>query len=399
MNVSAVMSRDVVTTRPDVPLEDAATLLLRRGVSGLPVVDGSGEVVGVLSETDLVARTAAGDDPDGVLERLLYLDLVEERKLEAATAGDAMSMPAVTIDSADSVHDAALVMLKHDVSRLPVVHDSRLVGIITRADVVRAFASERTGVAERPFPVAGDLTGHVALVTGGVRGIGLATCERLIARGAVVAAGYSRPSAAAEQFLALHADEGASLHRGNIAVREDCERVVREVIEQHGHLEILVNNAGITADHTVRKMAAEEWDRVVQVNLSGTFYMCQAALPHMIERGYGRIVNISSVVGEIGNIGQANYAASKAGLFGLTMSLARECASKGITVNAVSPGFIQTDMVAAVPPEALARVVERIPVGRLGEPDEVARVIEFLADPGSSYITGVDYDINGGLAM
>ena len=174
---------------------------------------------------------------------------------------------------------------------------------------------------------------------------------------------------------------------------------MREVIEQHGHLEILVNNAGITADHTVRKMAADEWDRVVQVNLSGTFYMCQAALPHMIERGYGRIVNISSVVGEIGNIGQANYAASKAGLFGLTMSLARECASKGITVNAVSPGFIQTDMVAAVPPEALARVVERIPVGRLGEPEEVARVIEFLVDPGSSYITGVDYDINGGLAM
>jgi NAD(P)-dependent dehydrogenase (short-subunit alcohol dehydrogenase family) len=127
--------------------------------------------------------------------------------------------------------------------------------------------------------------------------------------------------------------------------------------------------------------------------------MCRATIPHMIERGYGRIVNISSVIGEIGNIGQANYAASKSGLFGLTMSLARECANRGITVNTVAPGFIRTDMVAAVPAEALARVVERIPVGRLGEADEVARVVEFLVDPASAYITGDSYSINGGLAM
>jgi acetoacetyl-CoA reductase len=246
---------------------------------------------------------------------------------------------------------------------------------------------------------ANDMTGHVALVTGGVRGIGLAICERLLERGVVVAAGYSRPSDASEAFLAKHGENGATIHRGNIGSHDDCERVVGEVVEQHGRLDILVNNAGVTVDRTVRKMTPSEWDHVLQVNLHGTFYMCRAALPHMIERGYGRIVNISSVIGEIGNIGQANYAASKAGLFGLTMSLARECANKGITVNTVAPGFIRTEMVAAVPEEALARVVERIPVGRLGEAQEVARVVEFLADPASSYITGDAYSINGGLAM
>jgi NAD(P)-dependent dehydrogenase (short-subunit alcohol dehydrogenase family) len=244
-----------------------------------------------------------------------------------------------------------------------------------------------------------DMAGHVALVTGGVRGIGLAISERLIGKGVVVAAGYSRNVEAAEAFLSQHDGSGASIHQGNIGKAGDCERVVNEVIERHGRLDILVNNAGVTVDRTVRKMAPDEWNHVIEVNLNGAFYMCRAAIPHMIERGYGRIVNISSVIGEIGNIGQANYAASKSGLFGLTMSLARECANKGITVNTVAPGFIRTDMVAAVPEEALARVVERIPVGRLGEADEVARVVEFLADPESAYITGDVYSINGGLAM
>jgi acetoacetyl-CoA reductase len=235
--------------------------------------------------------------------------------------------------------------------------------------------------------MSSDMTGHVALVTGGVRGIGFAICERLMGRGAVVAAGYSRPSDASEAFLAKYGESGATIHQGNIGHPEDCERVIDEVIERHRKLDILVNNAGITVDRTVRKMSAAEWNHVVQVNLNGAFYMCSAALPHMIERGYGRIVNISSVIGEIGNIGQANYSASKSGLFGLTMSLARECANKGITVNTVAPGFIRTEMLAAVPEEALAKVVERIPVGRLGEADEVARVVEFLVDPDSGYIT------------
>jgi len=240
---------------------------------------------------------------------------------------------------------------------------------------------------------------QVALVTGGVRGIGLAICERLIRAGVTVAAGATRQSEATDTFLDQHRATGATVHFGNIGRHEDCERVVGEVIEEHGRLDILVNNAGVTVDRTVRKMEPAHWDHVIQVNLNGAFYMSRAALPHMIDRGYGRIVNISSVIGEIGNIGQANYAASKSGLFGLTMSLARECANKGITVNSVAPGFIRTDMVAGVPEEALARVLEKIPVGRLGEADEVARVVDFLVDPASGYITGDVYSINGGLAM
>jgi acetoacetyl-CoA reductase len=175
--------------------------------------------------------------------------------------------------------------------------------------------------------------------------------------------------------------------------------VIDEVLEQHGHLDILVNNAGITVDRTVRRMTPEEWDRVVHVNLSGAFYLSRAVLQHMLDRSYGRIINISSVIGEKGNIGQANYAAAKSGLFGLTNSLALETARKGITVNSVAPGFIATEMVAAMPPEALERVIAQIPVGRLGEPDEIARVVEFLADPDSGYITGEVYGINGGLYM
>jgi NAD(P)-dependent dehydrogenase (short-subunit alcohol dehydrogenase family) len=146
-------------------------------------------------------------------------------------------------------------------------------------------------------------------------------------------------------------------------------------------------------------MTVEDWDRVVQVNLSGAFYLSRAILQHMLDRGSGRIINISSIIGEAGNIGQANYAASKSGLFGLTMSLAQETARKGITVNSVAPGYISTEMVQAVPQEALAKVVAKIPVGRLGEPDEVARVVEFLADPDSAFITGQLYSVNGGQYM
>jgi acetoacetyl-CoA reductase len=146
-------------------------------------------------------------------------------------------------------------------------------------------------------------------------------------------------------------------------------------------------------------MTAEEWTRVIQVNLNGAFYMSRAALPHMLEQEYGRIINISSVIGETGNIGQANYAAAKSGLFGLTKTLALETAKRGITVNCVAPGFVLTDMVAAVPEEALERVIAEIPVGRLAEPEEVARVVEFLASPRSGYITGSIYAVNGGLYM
>jgi acetoacetyl-CoA reductase len=242
-----------------------------------------------------------------------------------------------------------------------------------------------------------DMTGQVALVTGGVRGIGLAISDRLSTRGVEVAAGYSRDKEAAERFRGRH--PGSSVHQGNIGSVDDCERVVQEVLDTHGKLDILVNNAGITADKTVRKMTPQEWDRVVQVNLSGAFYLSRAILQHMLDRGSGRIINISSIIGESGNIGQANYAAAKAGLFGLTMSLAQETARKGITVNSVAPGYISTEMVAAVPKEAMDKVITGIPVGRLGEPDEVARVVEFLADPDAAFITGQIYSVNGGQYM
>ena len=244
-----------------------------------------------------------------------------------------------------------------------------------------------------------DMTGQVALVTGGIRGIGLAICERLINRGVRVAAGYSANRDAAQAFRDKHADRGVTVHQGNIGSNDDCVRVIEEVLDQHGQLDVLVNNAGITVDKTVRKMSSDEWDRVIHVNLSGAFYLSKAILQHMLDRGYGRIINISSVIGSAGGFGQANYAAAKSGMFGLTMSLALETATMGITVNTVTPGLITTDMTAAVPPTVIEKIVARIPVGRFGEPDEVARVVEFLADPESAYITGQVYPVNGGLYM
>jgi len=245
----------------------------------------------------------------------------------------------------------------------------------------------------------GEIKGQVALVTGGTRGIGLAISERLVERGVKVAAGYSRDAEAAKRLVDAHPEADITLHQGNIGRAEDCERVIGEVIEQHGRLDILVNNAGINIDKTVRKMSPEDWDQVVRVNLSGAFYLSRAVLNHMTERKHGRIINISSVIGLTGNVGQANYAAAKSGLFGLTMSLALETAKKGVTVNSVAPGFIETEMVTAMPEKALKKVIAQIPVGRLGRGDEVARVVEFLADPDSSYITGEVYGINGGLYM
>lgn len=243
------------------------------------------------------------------------------------------------------------------------------------------------------------MNGQVALVTGGSRGIGRAICERLSGRGVHIAAGYSRNSDAAEELQSKFPDAQISIHQGNIGEAEDCNRVIEEVLEQHGQLDILVNNAGITVDKTIRKMSADDWNRVIQVNLNGAFYLSSAVLPHMLDQGGGRIVNISSVIGEKGQVGQANYSSAKAGLLGLTMSMALETAKKGITVNAVAPGYIETDMFADVPDEVQEKIVKGIPTGRLGKPDEVARVVEFLTDPESGYITGSVFDVNGGLFM
>jgi acetoacetyl-CoA reductase len=261
----------------------------------------------------------------------------------------------------------------------------------------------------------GQVRGRVALVTGGTRGIGAATCRALADEGAAVAAGYWAGDEDVAKFVAgMSADYPSRLitvHEGNIARADDCRRVLAEVIDQHGRVDILVNNAGITIDRTVAKMTDEQWQRVIAVNLSGAFYMAQAAARHMIERGTGRIINVSSVVGETGNIGQVNYAASKSGLFGLTKSLAREAVFElkragsppgdgiGLTVNAVTPGFIDTGMLATVPEKVLDRVRSQIPVGRLGAPDEIARVVCFLAADASSYITGQIWAVNGGLDM
>ncbi|MBV8371938.1 MAG: 3-oxoacyl-ACP reductase FabG, partial [Candidatus Eremiobacteraeota bacterium] len=211
---------------------------------------------------------------------------------------------------------------------------------------------------------------RVALVTGGTRGIGAAITQMLLENGASVAAGYSRGLESAQRFKDQMIAKGAkmSIHQGRVDDAEDCSRVFKEVLDEFGRVDYLVNNAGITIDKTVRKMTVDDWRQVLNVNLSGAFQMTKAVLEHMIERGSGRIVNISSVIGETGNVGQANYAASKAGLFGFTKSLALEMAQRGITVNSVAPGFIATEMVGAIPEAALAKVIEKIPQRRLGKP-------------------------------
>ena len=247
----------------------------------------------------------------------------------------------------------------------------------------------------------GLFSGKVAIVTGGTRGIGAAITRELTRHGAHVAAGFNRDAESASALRDELSAEGASIsvHKGNVGVPEDCTRVVDEVLASHGQIDFLVNNAGITVDKTVRKMSLEDWHAVMRINISGAFYMMKAVLDHMLERGSGRIVNLSSVIGQTGNIGQANYAASKAALYGLTQSLALETARKGITVNCVAPGFIETEMVAKIPQPILDGIIEKVPIRRLGRPDEVARVVRFLLEDESSYITGAMYAVNGGMFM
>ncbi|MBV9000311.1 MAG: 3-oxoacyl-ACP reductase FabG [Solirubrobacterales bacterium] len=279
----------------------------------------------------------------------------------------------------------------------------------TRAhDTIQPTAESFPAGVRRP-----RMTGRVVFVTGGTRGIGAGISRSFAEQGAVVAAGYGRNQEHAEELLHQLEENGvtASIHQGNVGSAEDCRRTVNEILDRHGRLDVLVNNAGITIDKTALKMTDEDWYKVLAVNLSGAFFMSQAALPHMLERGTGRIINISSIIGSTGNIGQANYAASKSGMFGLTKSLAREACfqlaragklnedSIGLTVNAVAPGFIYTEMLQAMPEKAQERVKSQIPVGRFGRPDDVARVVHFLASDYSSFITGAVYDVNGGQDM
>ncbi len=238
--------------------------------------------------------------------------------------------------------------------------------------------------------------GRVAMVTGGTRGIGRAIVERLKSDGFEVAAGY----AGNEEAARACADElGAMIVRGNVGEFEDCRRAVAEVEARLGPIDVLVNNAGITRDAMLHKMTPQQWNEVIFVNLASIFNMSRQVIDGMRERGYGRIINISSINGQKGQMGQTNYSAAKAGAIGFTKALAQETANKGITVNAVAPGYTDTEMVQSVPQAVLERIVAGIPVGRLGKAEEIAACVAFLAREDASFITGACLTVNGGQYM
>ncbi|MBI3081008.1 MAG: 3-oxoacyl-[acyl-carrier-protein] reductase [candidate division NC10 bacterium] len=243
------------------------------------------------------------------------------------------------------------------------------------------------------------LSGRVALVTGGSRGIGRAICEALADAGAAVAINYQGSERAAREVAREIAEAGgvADIFQADVSQREEVQQMKKQVLARFGRVDLLVNNAGITRDRTFVRMDEEAWAAVLSVNLNGVFYCTKAFLDGMLERRYGRIVHISSIVGQTGNYGQANYAAAKAALLGLTKTLAKELATKGITVNAVAPGFIETEMVAAVPEEIRGKIVKQIPMGRLGTAQEVAKGVVFLLSDDASYITGHTLNVNGGM--
>lgn len=243
-----------------------------------------------------------------------------------------------------------------------------------------------------------DLEGAVAIVTGASRGLGSAIADELGHGGAKVVVNYSRSKEPAEE-LAEHLKESgteAVAVQADVSDAEQAEKLINETIEHFGQIDILVNNAGINRDKTLKKLEVDDWDEVIQVDLNSAFYTVRAALPHMIEHGSGKIINMSSFVGEAGNIGQANYAAAKAGLLGFTKTAAQELARYGITVNALCPGFIETDMVANIPEEAREKLLKTVPLGRFGKPEEIARAVRYLIVDGD-YITGQSLDINGGV--
>jgi acetoacetyl-CoA reductase len=243
-----------------------------------------------------------------------------------------------------------------------------------------------------------ELTGKACLVTGGSRGIGRAIALELGQHGASVAVGYASNQEAAERVAGEIATRGGQAFAFGCDVQDAqaIEGAVASVIERFGKIDALVNNAGITRDRSLAKMSSEEWDDVIQTNLTSVFQMTSRVLPHMVQAGYGRIVNISSVIGVHGNFGQANYAAAKAGIIGFTKSAALEVARKGVTVNAITPGFIETEMIAAMPDEVRDKILAKIPMGRFGRPEEIAQVAAFLISSGD-YITGQVIAIDGGL--
>ncbi len=244
------------------------------------------------------------------------------------------------------------------------------------------------------------LGGKVAIVTGSSRGLGRAIAWELALHGAKVTINYYQHKELAEELLCQLRDQGceAICVQAGVAHPDEVQRLVQATLEAFGGIDILVNNAGVNRDRTLRRMSIEEWREVLATDLDSIFYCTQAVVPHMIQRGGGRIVNMSSIVGEMGNVGQANYAAAKAGIVGFTKAVALELARYNITVNAIAPGFIETDMVTSLPEEVQKNLLARIPMGRFGKPEEVARLCRFLVAEGD-YITGATFDINGGMYL
>ena len=245
-----------------------------------------------------------------------------------------------------------------------------------------------------------DLQSKVALITGGAQGIGKITALLLAGKGADVAVSDINMQGALETVGEIEGlgRNGLALE-GNVSSPADAERIVAKTVEELGGIDILVNNAGIARDRLLLRMTEEDWDAVLNVNLKGTFNCTKAAVKHMVKRKSGRIVNIASVVGEMGNAGQANYAASKAGIIGLTKAIAREYAQRGINVNAIAPGYIETPMTEALPEKVKEQLKGQIPMARLGTPLDVANAVYFLVSEASSYITGQVLNVNGGIYM
>ena len=245
-----------------------------------------------------------------------------------------------------------------------------------------------------------NLNGKVAIVTGGSRGIGAAISMELARQGVKVVLNFVSREEIAEKMVADINEIGGEAYavRADVSNTDDAAHLVQEAIDHFGRVDILVNNAGITRDSTFKKLSSEDWRKVIDVNLNSVFNNTSAALPYLLESDAGRIINISSIIGQAGGFWQTNYAAAKAGLIGYTKSLALELAKTNVTVNAICPGFIGTEMVQAIPEKVLAGIVEKVPQKRLGKPEEVARGVAFLCKDGD-YITGQQLNINGGLYM